>query len=77
MLRTQVNLREDQFKTLRIQAEQEGESVSEVVRRLLDDAMKVKDNNNASLLLEMAKKAGKSGVKNLSVSYKQLLYGRK
>lgn len=77
MLRTQVNLREDQYQNLRIQALQEGESVSEVVRKLLDSSMNLKKKNNASLLLEMAQKAGKSGIKNLSESYKQVLYGEK
>lgn len=78
MLRTQVNLREDQYQTLRIQAEQEGESISEVVRKLLDSSMKLKGKDaNASLLLEMSQKAGRSGIKNLSTSYKQILYGKK
>lgn len=77
MLRTQVNLREDQYQTLRIQAQQEDESVSEVVRKLLDSAMKVKAESSASLLLQMAKAAGKSRIKNLSTSYKQILYKRK
>lgn len=78
MLRTQVNLREDQYQTLRIQAEQEGESISEVVRKLLDSSMKLKGKEaSASMLLEMAQKASKSGVKNLSTSYKQILYGEK
>ncbi len=78
MLRTQVNLREDQYQSLRIQAEQEGESISEVVRKLLDSSMKQKGKDaSASLLLEMSQKASRSGIKNLSTSYKQILYGGK
>lgn len=48
------------------------------MRKLLDSSMKLKGKDaNASVLLEMAQKAGKSGIKNLSMSYKQILYGRK
>lgn len=77
MLRTQINLREEQYHLLRIQAQREGESISELIRKLLDSAMRIKEKNNAYILLEMAKAAGKSGVKNLSANYKQVLYGGK
>ena len=77
MLRTQINLREEQYHLLRIQAQREGESLSELIRKILDSAMRIKEKDNVYILLEMAKVAGKSGVKNLSTSYKQILYGGK
>ena len=77
MLRTQINLREEQYHLLRIQAQREGESLSELIRKILDSAMRIKEKDNAYILLEMAKVAGKSGVKNLSTGYKQILYGGK
>ncbi len=77
MLRTQVNLREDQYQILRIQAKKENESLSEIVRKLIDLGVKShRQENNAYILLEMVKEAGKSGEKHLATTYKRLLYGQ-
>lgn len=76
MVRTQINLRDNQYHLLVVKARREGESISEVVRRILDSALKTKkEESNAWILLDMAKHAGRSGEKNLSTTYKKLLYG--
>ncbi len=55
--------------------QKQNDSLSEIVRRLIDVVLKFqKQDNNAYILLEMARAAGKSGIKNLSESYKKILY---
>lgn len=78
MIRTQLNLRENQYELLQEKAQRAGESLSEVVRKILDAELKTKkQESNAWVLLEMAKHAGRSGEKNLSTTYKKILYGGK
>jgi len=76
MIRTQINLRENQYQLLHAKAKTERESLSETIRKILDSFLKTrKQESNAWILLEMAKHAGRSGEKNLSTTYKKILYG--
>lgn len=78
MVRTQINLRDSQYHFLVDKARKEGESVSEIVRKIIDSALRIKkDESNAWILLDMAKHAGRSGEKNLSTTYKKILYGER
>lgn len=79
MVRTQINLRENQYQAIQEKARREGESLSEVVRDIIDSTLKTKkQESNAWVLLEMAKHAVSTGRdRNLSTTYKKILYGGK
>lgn len=76
MIRTQVNLREDQYRELRFQSKEEGESFSELLRQVIDRYLpRQRKEGNASILLRMAKKAVATGKdRSLSIAYKRHLY---
>jgi len=78
MIRTQINLTEDQYRELQQEARRKSQSLSAIVRDVIDKKLGAKiKKGNAWILLEMAKKAGRSGEKNLARDYKRYLYGDK
>lgn len=77
MIRTQINLTEEQYRQLQLEARRKDQSISALVREAVDKAVVKKRKGNARILLEMAKGAGRSGEKNLARDYKRYLYGDK
>lgn len=76
MIRTQINLTEEQYRNLQLEAKRKAQSLSAVVREKIDKAIAKKKKGNAWVLLEMAKKAG-HGPADLAENYKEYLYGKK
>ena len=76
MIRTQINLTEEQYRRLQLEAKAKSRSVSALVRQALEKPQS-KKKGNAWILLEMAKHAGRSGQKDLAQNYKRYLYGDK
>lgn len=76
MIRTQINLSEEQYRQLQLEAKRRSESLSAIIRKLIDKKLTRKKKGNAWVLLEMAKKAG-HGPKDLAENYKEYLYGKK
>lgn len=75
MIRTQVNLTDEQYRKLKAEARSKSKSVSALIRDSVDK--RLTRSGSAGILLEMARRAGKSGEKNLARDYKRYLYGDK
>lgn len=79
MIRKQVYLTPQIDRELEIVARQEGKSVAEVVRDILEKGLKVKDakkENPAAVLFKISGIA-KKGPKDLSTNLFDYLYGKK
>ncbi|PIZ42133.1 hypothetical protein COY34_03395 [candidate division WWE3 bacterium CG_4_10_14_0_2_um_filter_42_8] len=74
MIRTQINLKEDQYKILLLESKRQKRSLSELVREMIETCFIKQKKGNAGVLLKMADKAGISGEPNLSLNYKELLF---
>ena len=77
MIRTQINLTEQQYRQLQLEARRKAKSLSAIIRGAVDKNLANTKKGNTWILLEMSKKAGRSGDKYLAQNYKQYLYGAK
>lgn len=76
MVRTQVQLTEDQVRILRREALKSGVSIAELIRRSVDDYLEHLDGGNRRELIERAKKAvGKyhAGLQDLAQNHDRYL----
>ncbi|MBI2326810.1 hypothetical protein HYU92_00675 [Candidatus Curtissbacteria bacterium] len=74
-----MNLRLEQYQHLQLEARRKAKSLSAVIRETIDKQLgkTPAQKGDASVLLAMAKKAGRSGLKKLAQDYKRYLYGDK
>jgi len=77
MIRTQINLTDSQYRYLQNEAKKRSRSLSAIIRDAIDKKLTKGKEGNAWVLLAMAKKAGRSGQKNLARDYKRFLWGDK
>lgn len=80
MIRTNIYLPEDLHKTLQRVAKEEGDSMAEFVRKLLQEKLngQKKFKNGAEMFSKMltnAKKSKGSGLKDLAKNHDYYLYG--
>lgn len=75
MIRTQVYLTKPQFQGLKILSQKENKPVAKIIRTLLDQGLKKEmKTNNAKALLQLAKEAVPSGIKDFSANIDKYLY---
>ena len=76
MKRTQFYIPEGLYHQLEIEAKAEKRAIADLVRELLNSALKQRRKTRKNIFADFAKMAG-LGPKNLSVNYKQFLFETK
>lgn len=74
MFRTQVYLPRDLYQNIHLLAEKENKSKAELIRELLIEGLRRKQNLGTSTLLKIAKKATKGAPTDLSSKLDKYLY---
>lgn len=84
LIRTQINLEENQYRLLTLEAQRQNRSLSDIVRETVDKKFNlIKKKGNAGALLELAKQAvsfqkyNKNIPKDLIEHMDEYLYGKK
>lgn len=81
MIRTQINLEEEQYRLLQLEAQLHKKSLSGIVREVIDKGFIVKQKGNKKYtLLDIAKYAtkGEKDIPNdISENHDEYLYGKK
>lgn len=74
MIRTQVYLPKELYQSINLLAEKENRATAELIRELLIEGLKKKQDMGASTLLKIAHKASKGAPVDLSSKIDEYLY---
>lgn len=78
MIRTQINLEEEQYRLLTFEAKRQNRSLSDLIRKAVNVSFKqIATKGNADVLIRLSKLGGKSGDPYLAQNYKKYLYEKK
>lgn len=78
MIRTQINLEEEQYRLLTLEAKRQNRSLSDLIRKAVNESFKqIATKGNADVLIRLSKLGGKSGDPYLAQNYKKYLYEKK
>ncbi len=76
MKRTQFYLPQEMYQELALEAKRETKKVAEIVRELLDESLRTRRTNRKTNVFAQLAKIAKAGPKNLSITYKDYLFGK-
>lgn len=76
MKRTQFYLPQDMYQELALEARKEAKKVAEVVREILSESLRTRKTKRITNVFAQLAKIAKVGPKNLSMTYKEYLFGK-